>query len=171
MNGSKKSADRLIDEYIDGYYSVAADNVREFMRLFSDNYAKKLADGEDVKFTTFGNFTNGGNNPYEMLQKAIKAIEDGELKIKERFAGNERDVYLKRLAGVKVTPLDLIYLNYYSYFPNGSEEDRARKREEFVLAAEFAGIDRARENYTLDRYVAFTESEVKIPDTSEKYVV
>ena len=171
MNGSKKSADRLIDEYIDGYYSVAADNVREFMRLFSDNYAQKLADGEDIKFTTFGNFTNGGNNPYEMLQKAIKAIEDGEIKIKERFAGNERDVYLKRLAGVKVTPLDLIYLNYYSYFPNGSEEDRARKREEFVQAAEFAGIDRARENYSLDRYVAFTETEVKIPDTSDKYVV
>lgn len=171
MNGSKKSANRLIDEYIDGYYSVAADNVREFMRLFSDNYAKKLADGEDVKFTTFGNFTNGENNPYEMLQKAIKAIEDGETKIKERFTGNERDVYLKRLAGVKVTPLDLIYLNYYSYFPNGSEEDRARKREEFILAAEFAGIDRARENYSLDRYVAFTETEVKIPDTSDKYVV
>ena len=171
MNGSKKSADRLIDEYIDGYYSVAADNVREFMQLFSDNYAKKLADGEDVKFTTFGNFTNGGNNPYEMLQKAIKTIEDGEIKIKKRFTGNERDVYLKRLAGVKVTPLDLIYLNYYSYFPNGSEEDRARKREEFVLAAEFAEIDRARENYSLDRYVAFTETEVKIPDTSDKYVV
>lgn len=171
MNGSKKSANRLIDEYIDGYYSVAADNVREFMRLFSDNYAKKLADGEDVKFTTFGSFTNGENNPYEMLQKAIKAIEDGEIKIKERFAGNERDVYLRRLAGVKVTPLDLIYLNYYSYFPNGSEEDRARKREEFVLAAEYAGIDRTRENYSLDRYVAFTETEVKIPDTSDKYVV
>ena len=171
MNGSKKSANRLIDEYIDGYYSVAADNVREFMRLFSDNYAKKLADGEDVKFTTFGSFTNGENNPYEMLQKAIKAIEDGEIKIKERFAGNERDVYLRRLAGVKVTPLDLIYLNYYSYFPNGSEEDRARKREEFVLAAEYAGIGRTRENYSLDRYVAFTETEVKIPDTSDKYVV
>lgn len=110
MNGSKKSANRLIDEYIDGYYSVAADNVREFMRLFSDNYAKKLADGEDIKFTTFGNFTSGENNPYEMLQKAIKAIEDGEIKIKERFAGNEREVYLRRLAGVKTTPLDLIYI-------------------------------------------------------------
>lgn len=41
MHGSKKSANCLIDEYIDGYYSVAADNVREFMRLFSDNYDKK----------------------------------------------------------------------------------------------------------------------------------
>ncbi len=106
-----------------------------------------------------------------MLQKAIKAIEDGEIKIKERFAGNEREVYLRRLAGVKTTPLDLIYINYYSYFPNGNEEDRARKREEFVLAAKFAGIDRARENYSLERYVAFTETEVKIPHTSDKYVV
>ena len=171
MNGSKKSANLLIDEYIDGYYSVAADNVREFMRLFSDNYAKKLADGADIKFTTFGNFTSGENNPYEMLQKAIKAIEDGEIKIKERFAGNEREVYLRRLAGVKITPLDLIYINYYSYFPNGNEEDRARKREEFVLAAKFAGIDRARENYSLERYVAFTETEVKIPHTSDKCVI
>lgn len=174
MNGSKKSANRLIDEYIDGYYSVAADNVREFMRLFSDNYDKKIADGEDIKFTTFGNFTNGENNPYEMLQKAIKAIEDGERKIKERFDGKEKETYLKRLAGVKTTPLDLIYLNYYSYFPGGNEADRAKKREEFVVTAQFAEIDRARENYSLDRYVAFTETEVKIPgrcSDDDKYVV
>ena len=174
MNGSKKSANRLIDEYIDGYYSVAADNVREFMRLFSDNYAKKIADGEDIKFTTFGNFTNGENNPYDMLQKAIKAIEDGERKINERFDGKEREIYLKRLAGVKTTPLDLIYLNYYSYFPGGNEADRAKKREEFVVTAQFAEIDRARENYSLDRYVAFTETEVKIPgkcSDDDKYVV
>ena len=166
MNGNKQPANRLIDEYIDGYYSVAADNVREFMRLFSDNYAAKLADGEDVKFETFGNFTNGEYNPYPMLVSAIKTLEDGAEKINAAFSGEEREKYLKRLSAVKVTPLDLIYLNYYYYFPRGNEADRAAKREEFVATARYAEIDAARENYSLDRYVAFTETEVKIPAKS-----
>lgn len=166
MNGNKQPANRLIDEYIDGYYSVAADNVREFMRLFSDNYVAKLADGEDVKFETFGNFTNGEYNPYPMLVSAIKTLEDGAEKINAAFSGEEREKYLKRLAAVKVTPLDLIYLNYYYYFPRGNEADRASKREEFIATARYAEIDAARENYSLDRYVAFTETEVKIPAKS-----
>ena len=53
-----------------------------------------------------------------------------------------------------------MYLNYYYYFPNGNEEARANFRERFVETARYAGIDRARERYSLDRYVAFTESEV-----------
>ena len=37
MNGSKLTARELLDEYLDGYYSVAADEVREVIGLFSDN--------------------------------------------------------------------------------------------------------------------------------------
>lgn len=164
MNGNKLSANRLIDEYIDGYYSVAADSVKEFMRIFSDNYVQKAAEGNEIGFSTFGNFTNGENNPYDMLEKAVKTLEDGEAKIKARFVGEEREKYLKRIAGIKVTPLDLIYLNYYYYFPEGNETDRLAMRAEFVATARYAEIDRAREDYSLDRYVAFTETEVKIPD-------
>ena len=153
-----------MDEYIDGYYSVAADNVKEYIRLFSDNYAEKLNAGEDVRFTTFGNFTNGANNPLEMLEKAIAVIEDGEKRITAEYSGEERETYLKRLAGVKTTALDMLYLNYYDYYPNGDEENRGSVRDRFVSTARYADIDCAREHYSLDRYVAFTESEVKIPD-------
>lgn len=164
INGSKLPANRLMDEYIDGYYSVAADNVKEYIRLFSDNYAEKLNAGEDVRFTTFGNFTNGANNPLEMLEKAIAVLEDGEKRITAEYSGEERETYLKRLAGVKTTALDMLYLNYYDYYPNGDEENRGSVRDRFVSTARYADIDCAREHYSLDRYVAFTESEVKIPD-------
>lgn len=164
MNGSRLPASQLIDEYLDGYYSVAADDVRELINLFSSNYAERASRGEDIRFTTFGNFSNGENNPYEMLVKAIKAIETGEKKITERYDGEEREKYLKRLAGVKTTPLDILYLNYYYYFPQGNETDRAKAREAFVETARFAEIDAAREHYTLKRYVEFTESEVKTED-------
>lgn len=164
INGSKLPANRLMDEYIDGYYSVAADNVKEYIRLFSDNYAEKLNAGDDVRFTTFGNFTNGANNPLEMLEKAIAVIEDGEKRITAEYSGEERETYLKRLAGVKTTALDMLYLNYYDYYPNGNEENRGSVRDRFVSTARYADIDCAREHYSLDRYVAFTESEVKIPD-------
>ena len=163
MNGSKLTANRLMNEYIDGYYSVAAESVKAVIKLFSDNYAELLKAGKDVRFTTFGNFANGENNPYDMLLKAVKAIEDGEAAVCAKYDGNEREVYLKRLAAVKTTPLDLMYLNYYCYFPNGNESDRARVRENFVSTARYAEIDRARERYSLERYVDFTESEVKIP--------
>lgn len=163
MNGSKYAVNRLIDEYIDGYYSVAAESVKEVIKLFSDNYAELLKAGKDVRFTTFGNFTNGENNPYNMLLKAVKAIEEGEAAVRAKYDGNEREVYLKRLAAVKTTPLDLLYLNYYYYFPNGNESERAQACENFVSAARYAEIDRAREHYSLERYVDFTESEVKIP--------
>lgn len=160
MNGSKLTARELLDEYLDGYYSVAADEVREVIGLFSDNYAEKLRRGEKINFTTFGNFSNGENNPYDLLVNALKVLETAENKISEKYDGAEKERYLKRIAGVKVTPLDLMYLNYYYYFPNGNEEARANFRERFVETARYAGIDRARERYSLDRYVAFTESEV-----------
>ena len=138
--------------------------MKEYIRLFSDNYAEKLNAGEDVRFTTFGNFTNGANNPLEMLEKAIAVIEDGEKRITAEYSGEERETYLKRLAGVKTTALDMLYLNYYDYYPNGDEENRGSVRDRFVSTARYADIDCAREHYSLDRYVAFTESEVKIPD-------
>lgn len=161
MNGSGLSADELIDEYLSGYYSVAADDVKEVINLFSSNYAEKLSRGEDVRFTTFGNFSDGENNPYDMLVKVLNVLEGAEKKIIENYEGKEREIYLKRLAGVKTTPLDLIYLNYYRYFPNGNEDERSKAREEFVQTARYAEIDRARERYSLDRYVAFTESEAQ----------
>ena len=163
MNGSKLTANRLMDEYIDGYYSVAAESVKKVISIFSENYAELLNNGKDVRFTTFGNFTDGENNPYDMLLKAVKTIEDGEAAVRAKYECNEREVYLKRLAAVKTTPLELMYLNYYYYFPCGDEESRAKVREEFVSTARFAEIDRARERYTIDSFVEFTESEVKIP--------
>lgn len=167
MSGCKKTADELIDEYIDGYYSVARDYVKKVIRIFSDNYRKKINEGKDVRFETFGNFTNGENNPYEMLVRAINLLEQAENAVKEKYDGAERETYLKRIAGVKCTPLDIMYLNYYSYFPEGSDEERAKVREAFVSTARYAEIDRARENYSLEKYVDFTESEVKIPETNK----
>ena len=63
--------------------------MKEYIRLFSDNYAEKLNAGEDVRFTTFGNFTNGANNPLEMLEKAIAVIEDGEKRITAEYSGKK----------------------------------------------------------------------------------
>lgn len=163
MNGNSLSAKELIDKYINGYYSVAGDSVRKFIKLFHDNYSELLNSGKPVNFMNFGSFALGENNPYRMLESAVEEIEKGEELIKRAYSGEEKDVYLKRLAAVKTTALDLIYLNYYYYFPDGNETGRAKCREKFVSCARFAGIDRAREGYTLDAYVEFTESEVVIP--------
>lgn len=161
MNGSPLSAEELLDEYFAGYYSVAADSVKEFIGIFENNYAKLKADGKDVRFETFGNFSNGENNPYSMLCESIAAIERGEEKISEAYDGAERERYLKRLAAVKLTAYDLIYLNYRYYFPACSEEERVAAREKFIAVANYAELDDARENYTLKQYVDFTESEVR----------
>lgn len=166
MNGSKLSARALMDEFIDNYYSAAADDVKKTIDIFSSNYARLLKQGKNVRFTTFGNFTDGEFNPYEMLKKALDALENGEKKIADKLSGKEREVYLKRIAAVKTTPLDLIYLNYYQYFPDGNEQDRAKIRENFVSTARFAETDCAREHYDLDKYVAFTETQVKKPDAN-----
>lgn len=101
-----------------------------------------------------------------MLEKAEKNDRRGRKKDCGKYTGQERTTYLKRLAAVKTTPLELMYLNYYRYFPHGNEELRADVRNKFVSTARFAEIDRAREHHTLDKFVDFTESEVKIPENN-----
>ena len=119
--------------------------------------------GNNVTAIGFLAFTNRYDQ-YPADNPLIAVIEDGEKRITAEYSGEERETYLKRLAGVKTTALDMLYLNYYDYHPNGNEVNMGSVRDRFVSTARYADIDCAREHYSLDRYVAFIESEVRIPD-------
>lgn len=150
----------LMEDYIEHYYGAAADSVREFMRLYGENYQSLEEAGTPVYAVTWGSHTYPKNNPKEMLLAAVNALEEGERRVLESSADEaEKDRLLKRLWCVKATPLNLLYLNYKEYNPSGSEEERLQAKENFVACAKKAGIDLAREHMGLQAYVDFVESD------------
>ena len=150
----------LLEDYIEHYYGVAADCIREFMRLYHENYQALEKTGAPVYAVTWGSHTYPKNNPQKMLQEAIESLEKGERLVEASGASTEeKEVLLKRLWCVKATPLNLLYLNFKEYNPDATEEERLQAKEKFVQCAKKAGIDLAREHMSLQAYVDFVESD------------
>ena len=153
-------AQELLEDYIDNYYGVAANSVREMMRLFHGQYQAIEKAGLSVYAATWGSHTYTKNNPKEMLLSAVQALEEGETRIHESsLTLEEKNKLLKRLWCVKATPLNLLYLNFKDYYPEKSEAERLQAKERFVECAKQAGIDLARERMSLQAYVDFVESD------------
>lgn len=147
------SAQMLIDEYIDLYYGVGADSVRRVMKLFHENHLRCMKEIEDYSVVTSGIQETAKCNPVEMLYAAVNVLEEGERAIENApLTDEEKVAYQKRLALVKLTPLSLLYDNYYWYYPNASEDAYKRVEEKFFSVAEFSGAERIGENWTMEQY-------------------
>ena len=153
MWDSSLSAQALIDEYIDLYYGIAADSVREVIQLFHENNQRCMTEIADYTVVTWGAQETAKCNPVEMLQNAIKVLEAGEQAIDAAsLAENEKTAYKKRLALVKLTPLSLLYDNYYWYYPEATEAEYKQVEEEFFSMVEISGAERIGENWTMAQY-------------------
>jgi len=101
------NVEELFNEYISHYYGLAATYVKEMITLM-ENYFDFLKDiFPGLNITTTGNYRYTDLYNKKMLDKAIELIDDAEEIIKNNYQKSEAEIYLKRLASVKSTPLHM----------------------------------------------------------------
>ena len=151
----------LMDEYLAGYYGVASDCIKRFIDLYHQNYLECEEKGISFSCETWGSHTYVKCNPKEMLLKAVQIVEEGEDLIREDkdLSDAEKEIYLKRLSAVKATPLNVLFINFKEYNPDGTKEAYEKVKADFIKASEFADISLAREGMKLSAYVDFVESD------------
>lgn len=162
MWNSKLDDNRLIDEFIDLYYGAAAESVKKVISLFHEHYKKLEEEGKTVTCISFGSGEKAEANPTELLYEALKASDAGKQAInKTSLPDTTKTELIRRLEEVRLTPLMLLYDNYYFYYPSATKEEYEAVKKEFFDSAGRAGLDKVAECWTVDMYRAE-------PGTSEK---
>lgn len=130
-------ANVLLNEYINLYYNIVGDKVREFMQLFHENYRLINEAGErEVIFSTRNTCENIENNPIEMLLRGLQITDEmREIVMAAEMSDELRKDMLRRVAEVRMTPLKMIYNKFYEYYPTETKENRIALRDELVKTA------------------------------------
>lgn len=135
-------ANDLLNEYIDLYYNIVGDKVREFIALFHDNYRSINEAGErEVVFGIRASCEDVENNPIEMLLRALVITDEmQEIVMNADMSDELRKDMLRRVAEVRMTPLKMIYNKFYDYFPHEFKEHRLALREELIKTARLVDV-------------------------------
>lgn len=135
-------ANDLLNEYIDLYYNIVGDKVREFIALFHDNYRSINEAGErEVVFYIRGNCEDVENNPIEMLLRALEITDEmREIVMNADLSDELRKDMLRRVAEVRMTPLKMIYNKFYEYYPDETKENRLALRDELIKTARLVDV-------------------------------
>lgn len=109
-------SEMLLNEYLEGYYGVAAKYIRSMMNLFDKHYYK-LGDS-NIGFIVPMNksddiFMNANNYPKELLDEAERFLDLAEKEINEE--NKDKEILLKRLGAVRLTPMRMRLYNYFYY--------------------------------------------------------
>ncbi len=164
MWNSKLDDNRLIDEFIELYYGLGADAVREVIRLFHENYKAIEEKGEAPVFNSFGSGESAESNPTDVLYAAKRAVENGEKKIADSaMSEKDKKEYIRRLEEVRATPLMYLCDNFYFYYPDATDKEYVAQRKELFDCLEKAEIDLVAEKWSNELY----RNE---PSTSERVV-
>jgi len=167
--GDERSAAELTEEFIDLYYGAGAESVKKLMNIFHTAYKEAEAAGKVVTCGNFGTHERAEINPEKMLYSAVAAIERGEKTVKSAGESDDQtQKLLKRLAGVKATPLMLLYDNFYFYHPEGSKEEELKAKKAFFDTARFAEIDLIAERWTIKQYEDEPSSSERVVKLGEK---
>lgn len=167
--GDERSAAELTEEFIDLYYGAGAESVKKLMNIFHTAYKEAEAAGKVVTCGNFGTHERAEINPEKMLYSAVAAIERGEKAVKSAGESDDQtQKLLKRLAGVKATPLMLLYDNFYFYHPEGSKEEELKAKKAFFDTARFAEIDLVAERWTIKQYEDEPSSSERVVKLGEK---
>ena len=135
-------ANALLDEYIDLYYNIVGDKMREFIKLFHEHYKAINEAGErEVYFSTRASCEDVENNPIELLLRALE-ITDEMYAIVDAAPLDEamKKDMIRRVAEVRMTPLKMIYNKFYDYYPNETKQTRIRLRDEFIKTARLVDV-------------------------------
>ncbi len=150
----------LIKEYLEAYYGPASNKVAKFISLYHEHYQALIQEGKDLRFATWGNPIYPENLPLEVVSLGLSLLENGIKDIESSGLSEERKLTLKkRVYGVMTTPLNALYLNFKEYYPDKPISERDIIKERFRSACLASGATQARETFSIDKYLAFVESE------------
>ena len=155
MWDSKLDDNRLIDEFIEFYYGVAGDCVKKVISLFHEHYKKLEEEGRPVTCISFGSNEKAEANPTELLYEVLKTVDAGKREICETALPDKvKKEFIRRLDEVRLTPLMLLYDNYYFYYPLATREEYEAVKKDFFDCAKEACLDKVAERWTVDMYRA-----------------
>ena len=151
---------KLLEEYLAAYYGPAASYVSSFISLFHDRFVYLFGKGEDIRLGTWGNENYPSVLPKDLVLKGLDILKEGRNAVlSSKLDEANKGKFIKRLSGVMTTPLNTLYLNFDAYYPNGDENKKKEIKEEFIRMAKTSGETRARETFTIERYIDFVESD------------
>lgn len=150
----------LLDEYLNAYYGPGSSYVSSFISIFHQRFVSLFDKGEDIRLGTWGNENYPTVLPKDLVLRGLEVLKEGENAILSSNQSEEKKAkFVKRISGVMTTPLNTLYLNFDAYYPNGSEKQKKEIKEEFVRRAKLSGETRARETFSIERYLDFVESD------------
>lgn len=150
----------LLEEYLSAYYGPGGKSVLAFIDLLHDHYVSLEKQGVDFVFRIWGNGNYPQILPKETVLEGVALLEEGKKAIEGSALPEERkSQLLRRMDGVLVTPLNTLYLNFASYFPELGQKEKKRLREEFLAKAKNSGETVARETFSVEKYLDFVDSE------------
>ena len=119
--------DALIKEYISLQFGkAAAADVTSFIEMMEEHFAVKVSGGMDISIlpTLNEEYMKPETYPIGLLERGMKYINDAMEKTRadESLTPALRDMYLRNLTGVLLTPQRMILKNYSAYYLEGKRE-------------------------------------------------
>ncbi len=117
MWNSTQSVNELFNEYMDGVYGVASDEIKKIVMIFENYclYVREIYDGYYAS-TRFWSYRHADTNNEGLINRALALCDKAEEKIKE-LEKEQRDILFKRIQAVRVTFLHMKMnkINYEFY--------------------------------------------------------
>ena len=110
----------LINEYIELYYGVASENVKDIVMTFEHFYGE-LRETNNFRITLLSEksaYMTGELYPIEFLNLLMDKIDTAiyEVNANETLLEAEKSAYARRLLGIRLTPMRMLLRNYTSYY-------------------------------------------------------
>ena len=147
----------LVNEYIDGYYKSAADYVKKMMGHLDkrfDEVVAALEPGHD-EYNCYHEIGLPKNIDGKLLDGAIAIIEKGEESVKRNsdIDASEKDILLRRLARVKLTPVWMKWKFFREFYPDAGIEEEKAFADYVLNLREYAGVKYMSETVELEQFV------------------
>lgn len=147
----------LLEEYLDGYYGIAADSVRKAVAVLDKRYDEVVAalePGHD-EYNCYHEIGLPKNIDGKLLENAAAAVAEGERIVKNSALSDaEKEKLLVRLARVKLTPEWTRLKFYKEFYPQASAADKAELLQEVSRLYKYAGMKFMCETIKIEDYLA-----------------
>ena len=152
---SDLDAAALTQEFIDLYWGPeAAPFVTQFIESYENNYEIALKKNPDLVIQTLKMEYVNPNEGYISLNFLYNMVDILEL-AEDAINGNaeysysEKDVYLRRVAQLKTTPLGTLLRNYSLFRPSSTKEEMNNFYREYFDIVDYAGVSHYSETVTM----------------------
>lgn len=120
---------QLRNEYIDIYYGVASSYIKRFMDSLDEHYCNVFNNYNVYNQCQGSEIIISKYHTAAFFENLINTVEDAEKSVSESsLSSNEKQVLLKRLEQVKITPMYMLLINYDSYYSNSIKKDAFVKK-------------------------------------------